>query len=217
MSFAAFSPQEISKIANIVSRRILVQVEGATCSGKTSFISDIHTVLRQKGIDIMIIDEAATKVFKENESFLKRLILYHPKSNQWKKTKLKLQEKVLSTQIDMLRQFAKSDFKLAIMDRGGASTAFHTIPLLAVQEDNSIGLICKKITKMARQVVMLSPLDSFQKTSNRYQKTLEEIVEEATGIKRYLEKWKINYFEIVSTERKTRNEIGVRQICSLIK
>ena len=217
MIFGTFDIKKISKIANKVSEKFLLQVEGATCSGKSSFVSDAYTVLKRKGINVMIIEEAATKVLIENNTLLKQLITYPTKSDQWKKFKIELQQKVLSHQIEGLERFAENGtYTLAIMDRGGASTAYHTIPLVSGKDKILIEGICREIGKMSSQIFLLSPLGFLDRSSPRYQRTLEEIKVEYKGIKHYLNRWRLNYLGIASVDRTARVKIGTVHILALL-
>lgn len=209
--------ERIYNIANKVSAKVLVQVEGATCSGKSSLVSQVYGMLKRKGIAVTVIQEAATRIFRENENLLKQLFAHSTKSNQWRKTKAKLQQRVLSEQIDGLEQFAEDDnCRIALMDRGGASTAYHTIPLFSEKEKDFAEEICKEIAKMSSQILLLSPLGFLQRNPYRYQKTFEEIENEAKGIKYYLTKWKLDYLEIPPFCSSIRAEIGVRHILNFL-
>ncbi len=204
-------------MASKISEKVLVQVEGGTSSGKSSFVSDVCKVSKRKGIDVMIIEEAATKILRDNNILLQKLVTHPAKSSQWKKAKIELQQKVLSHQIERLEWFAENNgHTLALMDRGGASTAYHTIPLLSGKDKILVEEICREIGKMSSQIVLLSPLGFLDRNSPRYQKTLEEIRDEYTGVKRYLNRWKLNYHCITSIRRTTRVRIGIRLILSLL-
>lgn len=212
----AFDVKKIFKIASKLSGKVLIQVEGATCSGKSSFVSDICETLKRREMDVMVIEEAATKVLTENANLLKQLLTYPAKSTQWKKSKMELQQKVLSHQIDGLKRFAENGaYKMALMDRGGASTAYHTIPLLSGKEKGLMEEICREMGKMSSQIILLSPLGFIRKNSPRYQKTLEEIKIEYRRIKHFLNSWKLNYLEIASVRRDTRVKKGIRCIFNL--
>ena len=213
----AFDARKIYKIAHKISEKVLVQVEGATCSGKSSFVSDIWTKLKQRGIDAMVIEEAATKVLIENDSLLEQLVARPHKSKQWKKSKMELQQKILSHQIESLERFAENDaYAVALMDRGGASTAYHTIPLLSCKDKSMIEEICREMGKMSSQIILLSPLGSLHRNSPRYQKTLEEIKLEHIGIKHFINRWRLNCFEITLLERSARVRIGIKCILALL-
>ena len=215
--FGTFEIKKIYKIMNKVSEKVLIQVEGATCSGKTSFVSDLCTMLKQKGIDTMIIEEAATKVLIENKILLEQLVAYPNMSKQWKKSKIELQQKILSHQIESLEQFAENNaHTIAIMDRGGASTAYHTIPLLSGNDKSLIERICREIAKMSSQITLLSPLGFLHKNSPRYQETPEETKTEYKGIKNYLNRWRLSYLEIAPVERNARLRIGIKCIHALL-
>jgi len=217
LTFVTFDIERIRKIASKFSEKILIQVEGATCSGKSSFVSDVCTMLKQKGINVMIIEEAATKVFMGSQILLEHLIAYPSESKQWKKSKIELQQKVLFHQMNGLEWFVENNtYKVALMDRGGASTAYHTIPLLSGKEKNLVEEICREVGKMSSQIILLSPLGFLSKNSPRYQKTLEEIEMEYKGIKHFLGSWKLNYFEIASTRRDIRMKKGIKCIFSLL-
>lgn len=217
MILTASDFERIYNIANKVSAKVLVQVEGATCSGKSSLVSQVYGMLKRNGIDVMVIQEAATRIFRERENLLKQLITHSAKSNQWRKTKIKLQQRVLSEQIDGLERFAENDnYEIALMDRGGASTAYHTIPLLSDKEKDLVEEICAQIAKMSTQTLLLSPLGFLQQKPNRYQKTLDEIENEAEGIKYYLTKWKLDYLEISSSQSSIRAKIGVEHILDFL-
>lgn len=209
--------KRIYKIASKVSEKVLIQVEGATCSGKTAFVSEVRTMLKRREIDVMIIEEAATKVLIENNTLLEQLTAYPNKSKQWKKSKIELQQKVLSHQIESLEQFAENDaYTVALMDRGGASTACHTISLLLGKDQRLTERICREIAKMSSQIILLSPLGFIHRNSPRYQKTLDEIEVEYRGIKHYLNRWSLNYLEIASVERSARLNIGIKCIVALL-
>lgn len=212
-----FDVKKIYEIAYKISKKVLVQVEGATCSGKSLFVSDIWAALKRRGINALIIEEAATKVLTENDNLLEQLIAHPPKSKQWRKSKIELQQKVLSHQIESLERFAENDaYTIALMDRGGVSTAYHTIPLLSDKEKNLIEGICREIGKMSSQIILLSPLGFLYRNSPRYQKTLEEIEVEHRNIKHFLNRWKLNYLEIASVDRGTRIRIGIKCILDLL-
>lgn len=212
-----FNIKKIHEIAGKVSEKVLIQIEGATCSGKTSFVSDVCTMLKRRGIDVMIIEEAATKVLIENNILLEELVAYPNKSKQWKKSKIKLQQKVLSHQIESLERFGENDsYTVALMDRGGASTAYHTIFLLLGKDKSLIERVCKEMAKMSSQIMLLSPLGFLHKNSPRYQKTLDEIEEEYRGIKDYLNRWRLNYLEIAPVERSARLNIGIKCIIAFL-
>lgn len=209
--------KKIYRISHELSGKILVQVEGATCSGKSSFVSDARATLKQKGIDVMVIEEAATKALTENDNLLKHLLTYPAKSSQWKKSKIELQQKVLFHQIDSLKQFAENDaYKVALMDRGGASTAYHTIPLLSSKEKGLMEEMCREMGKLSSQILLLSPLGFIRKDSPRYQKTLKEIKLEYSGIKHFLNSWKLNYLEIASARSSTRVRKGMKCVFNLL-
>jgi thymidylate kinase len=209
--------QRLRNIAHKVSGKILVQVEGATCSGKSSFVSDISATLKKKGIEAMIIEEAAEKILTENVDLYEQLITNSNTSEQWKKSKIELQQKVLRHQLENLEQFAENDlYSLALMDRGGASTAYHTIPLISGKDKILIERTCREIAKMSNLITFLHPLVFLDKNSVRYQKTLREIRAEYKGIKHYLDRWRLGYLEIASFERKARARIGIKQILALL-
>jgi thymidylate kinase len=209
--------KRIYRIAYKLSGKILVQVEGATCSGKSSFVSDIYAALKREGINVMFIEEAAKKILTENISLLEQLLNCPAKSNQWKKSKIELQQKVLFHQLDSLEQFAENGvYKVALMDRGGASTAYHSIPLLSSKEKGWMEEICREMGKMSSQIILLSPLGFIDKDSPRYQKTLEEIRAEYGGIKHFLNSWELDYLEISSVRRDTRVKKGMKCIFNLL-
>lgn len=210
--------RKILGIASKISKKVLIQVEGATCSGKSSFVSDVWTALRRRGIDIMIIEEAATKVLTENDNLLKQLISYPKQSEQWKSSKTELQKRVLRHQLESLEGFAENDaYTVALMDRGGASTAYHTIPLLSSRDKNLVEEICREIGQISRQIILLYPLGFLNGNSPRYQKTLEEIRVEHEGIKHLLDSWRLSYLEIASVNRDTRVKKGITCISSLLE
>ena len=212
-----FDIKKIYKLASKVSEKVLVQVEGATCSGKSSFVLDTYRVLKRKGIDAMTIEEAAAKVLIENNSLLIELTAHPTSSKQWEKSKMKLQKKVLSHQLEALERFAENDVStVAIMDRGGASTAYHTIPVLSDNEKELVEGICREIGRMSSHIILLSPIGFLDRSSPRYQKTLEEIELEYRGIRSYLDKWKLDYSEITSARRDTRVRTGIRYITALL-
>jgi len=212
-----FDAKKIYQIVRKVSEKVLVQVEGPTCSGKSSFVLDICATLKRKGIDVMVIEEAATEVLRKTYNLLEQLITHSSNSNQWRKAKIELQQRVLSEQIEGLERFAENDeYMVALMDRGGASTAYHTIPLLSDVEKEFIEGICREIGKMSSRIILLSPLGFLDGDSHRYQKTFEEIEAEDRGIKYYLDRWKLNYLEIPSVRRAIRVRIGIRHILDLL-
>ena len=217
MIFDTFDVKKIYQMARKVSEKVLVQVEGPTCSGKTSFVSDIYATLKRKGIDVMVIEEAATRVLRETDNLLEQLVSHSSKSNQWRKAKIELQRRVLFEQIEGLERFAENDeYGVALMDRGGASTAYHTIPLLSDKEKEFIEGICREIGKMGSQIILLSPPGFLDRDSSRYQKTFEEVKMENRGIKYYLDRWKLNCLEIPSVRRAIRVRIGIRCILDLL-
>jgi len=57
--FETFDVEKLQKIARDISEKSLVQVEGATCSGKSTLLLAVYRILKQKGINIMILEEAA--------------------------------------------------------------------------------------------------------------------------------------------------------------
>lgn len=212
-----FDAKRIYKIARKISEKVLVQVEGATCSGKSSFISGIWTKLKQRGIDSMVIEEAAAKVLTENDSLLEQLAARPHKSKQWIKSKMELQQRVLSHQVESLERFAENDaYTVALMDRGGASTAYHTIPLLSCKDKSVVEKMCKEMARMSSQIILLSPLGFLHRDSPRYQKTLEEIELEHIGIKHVIKRWSLNCFEIPSLERSARVGIGIKCVFALL-
>jgi thymidylate kinase len=200
------------------SNKILVQVEGPTSSGKSSFISDLYEKLQLRNISVTIIEEAATKILKESDWLLEQLHSQPTASNQWTRAKILLQKRVLHQQMKDLEWFAKNDeHKVALMDRGGASTAYHTIPLLQDARRSVVEEKCRKIGEMSSQIILLSHLGFISTNSIRYQKTIQEIEEEARGIKHYLDKWKLNYIEIGSDRQADRIRIGSRHVLSLLE
>jgi len=131
---------------------------------------------------------------------------------------MKLQQKVLKTQIECLKRFAEEDnFEPALMDRGGASMLFHTAPLLPDREKGPLEWVCREITRMSDRIILLPHLGFLQQNSFRYQSNLEEIEDEFIGIKHYLDKWKVNYLEIPRTQSDTQTKIGVQYILKLKK
>lgn len=210
--------KKISQIAGKVSEKILIQVEGSTCSGKTSFVLDSYATLVRQGVDVLIIEEAAAKILREHNNLLEQLSTPSQKSKHWREAKIELQQRVLSEQIECLEQFAENDqYRVAIMDRGGASTAYHTIPFFSNMEKDFIERICKELAKMGSQILFLSPLGFLDKDSPRYQNTVEEIELEDIGIKYYLDRWSLKYIEITSYPRKIRVNIGVKHILDYLK
>jgi len=131
---------------------------------------------------------------------------------------MKLQQKVLETQIECLERFAEEDnFEIALMDRGGASTLFHTAPLLPDREKRSLEKVCREITMMSDQIILLPHLGFLQQDSFRYQSNLEEIEDEFTGIKHCLDKWKVSYLEIPRTQSDIQAKIVVQYILKIKK
>jgi len=215
--FSIFNIEKVYEIAGKVSEKVLIQVEGATCSGKSSFVLDVYTVLKPKGTSLTIIEEAARKVLEEkNNAFFEQLNAYPRNSRQWKKSKIELQQKVLSHQIASLKRFAENnEYTMALMDRGGASTAYHTIPFLSGKCKSLIEEICREIAKMSSKIILLSPLGFLDGDCLRYQKTLKEIEAEHQGIKHYLTRWKLDYLEIPTVKKAERTRIGIRYILDL--
>jgi thymidylate kinase len=200
----------------MLSGRVLIEIEGTTCSGKSTFVQDLLEVIREWGIDVMTIDDCGTSVLSRDQDLLKQLTVNDAISAEWKKAKLELQEKVLLEQIDGLRRFAENErCMIALMDRGGASTAYHTIPFLSNLEKETICIICKEIAKMSNQTHLLTSLGFLQSGSSRYQKTMKETKTEERGIKQYLNKWNVNYYEINSTQRLDRINLGIQLILGL--
>ena len=212
MASSAIKRKKIHRLSSQLEKKTLIQIEGPTCSGKTSFVLGLCKELTGNGIKVMHIEEAATKVFKASKNILEQL-QSDPESNQWSKAKLELQQRVISEQLASLKSFAENnEYVIAIMDRGGASTAYHTIPLLSNEEKESIKNLCRDIGKMATLTIMLSPLGFLKHDSPRYQKTINEIEEEAIGIKNYLDRWEIRYLEIPPDSRAVRLTVGLKYI-----
>ena len=213
MLYPEIKSKEIERLSNQISKKILVQIEGPTCSGKTSFAFDLCLGLVEKGINVMCIEEAAAKVLKENRGIIEQL-QSDPGSHKWNETKLELQRKVISEQLISLSNFAENnDYVIAIMDRGGASTAYHTIPLLSNEvEKESIQNLCREMAKMAELTLMISSLGFLKRDSLRYQKTINEIGQEAIGIKNYLDGWTIRYLEIPAITRAARLTVGLKYV-----
>lgn len=165
----------------------------------------------------MIIEEAATEVLKKDNTLFKQLVTYPNESAEWKKCKLELQQKVISHQIESLERFARDDtHTLALMDRGGASTAFHTVPLLSGEDKRIVERICRETASISSQTILLSPVGFLPKDSLRYQKNLDEIRVEYRGIKRYLNKWGVDYIGIASIEKNARLNVGLKHILHLL-
>jgi hypothetical protein len=205
--------RKIDQAASAISKKVLVQVEGATCSGKTSLILDVHRILDQKGISAMILEEAATTVFKENKGILMKLCTCATNSSEWIETKEELQGKVLLEQICSLERFAADNYyAVALMDRGGASTAFHTLPFVLNKKKNSVEKICQKMSNLAQEVILLHPLGFLQKDATRYQQNYSEVLCEADGIRSFLDKWKIRFSEISLNDRFERARIAAKLI-----
>jgi len=216
-NFNALDLREIRELGFKIKRKVLILVEGPTCSGKTTFILDVHNILKEKGITTRIIEEAATKIFKEEPLLLEKLVNFPLKSSRWKAAKLELQKKILFCQLKDLAEFAQdSNSQIALMDRGGASTAYHTLSYLREKEKKLVEEICREITKISKGIIVLSPLGFLKKSSLRYQNSLEDIKAEEKGIKYYLNKWKINYLELISIDRNVRIKSGVEYILKVI-
>lgn len=183
----------ISKIQNNVDN-FMIQVEGSTCSGKTTLIKDVSDFLKKRGCCVEIIEEAATKVFVRNKSLFQILVKYSEKSERWIKVKKNLQRKILVQRCEDIIQFLKRDYcDVLLVDRGGASIAYHTIPFLSVNESLIVENLCRKISNMSAMTFFLENLGFLNYDTLRYQKTLYEIVLEENGIKKYLQKWKIPF------------------------
>ena len=161
----------------------------------------------------MVIEDCATKAFRDTPILLDQLVTTSRKSQKWKKTKLALQERVLLYQIEGLKRFAGSKFSMALMDRGGASTAYHTLPLLTSNNKEAVEATCEEIARMG-QIIFFSSLGILEKDS-RYQKTLREISAEHRGIKHYLNRWKMNYLEINPIQKAERLKIGTLAVLDL--
>lgn len=191
--------------------KILISVEGATCSGKTTFVLNMYSVLKSMRVPIKVIPEAASEIFKKQPLLLKKLN-GNPSSPSWVTAKVKLQKHILQYQSQAVLEFAADNrYKVAIMDRAGASTAYHTLPY--VKEDKFIiEQICKEITKLSKIVILLCPLGFLEKGMFRYQKSIEEIEKEAMGIKRYLDQWGISYLELKFKNKKSRENEGLKFI-----
>ncbi len=184
-----------------------MQVEGATCSGKSSIASGLHLILKRRGVKADLIEEAATKVFGENQVLIERLVVNRARGldSEWKRCKTKLQEMVLSQQLAGLELFAQNNsHNVGIMDRGGASTAFHTLPFVPDPEREMVEKACREISRMATRTILLSTLGFLQQGPFRYQETLKELADEAVGIRQYLDTWGIDYVAIRSRDRVAR-------------
>ncbi len=201
--------KRIQQTSKALANRRLVQVEGATCSGKSTFVANTRSEFRKKGLNVMVIEEAASKILNENQNLMNQL--EHPANYScWRKAKKKLQQKVLNLQISSLENFTKSNYEFAVMDRGGASTAYHTVPFLPAGERDLGERICKELSRISSQVILLPELGFFEKTPFRYQKNPQEIKEEFVGIKFYLDRWKIKYIT-------TREQLDLAKTSDLSK
>jgi len=209
---------ELRQIGLEIAGKVLMSIEGPTCSGKTNFISDTVISLRKVGIVAKVIDEAATKILEKDPILCKKLNHYPLESNSWRRSKLELQKKILTRQVKDLEEFAKnSDYQIAIMDRSGASTAYHTLPYVKKEERSTVEKICKWATKMSSGVILLSPLGFLDKNSVRYQNSFEEIKAEQEGIEYYLNRWVIDYLKLASTNKNIRMENGLEYILKTLK
>jgi hypothetical protein len=200
-----------------MAKRILLQVEGGTCSGKSTFVKDIGHILNSCGIPSKVVDESARKVFNENPTLFGQLCSLPPDSRGWKQAKKESQLRILSEQISELHKLSYEGSFVSIMDRGGASTAFHGITVLSDLVKPSFEDACKKITKAAHLIFLLPQLGFLYVNSNRYQTMYEDTMSESNGIKWYLDRWKISYVEILPTDRFLRNIIGVYHILKLLQ
>lgn len=123
---------------------------------------------------------------------------------------------MLDKQIEDLERFAENDnYEIALMNRGGASTAYHTASLLIDRKKNFVMMMCREISKMSSQIIVLHQLGFLQRNSFRFQKSFEEIECEISGIKCYLDKWKLNYLEIPYLQRASHSRIAVKYIRNL--
>lgn len=216
--------EKVHEVISEVSKKNLLQIEGSTLSGKTTFISDLNKKLRQKKLVVLIIEEAAAQVLRKNQQLFRQLVMCDRRSKDWKKAKTTLQQEVLITQVESLEYYAENDnFDIALMDRGGASTAYHMLPFIPDERKVLVEDICKELSKIARLTLFLSPIISLNNYEPsrcngalRYQKTFREINLEYKGIKFYLNKWKLNFIEISSFRRRARIEAGLRCIFDLL-
>lgn len=191
--------------------KLLVQIEGATFSGKSTFISDFKKKMKNEKQNIMIIEEAAAIIFKKNPDLFNGLDNHSKTSILWRRNKIMLQEKILIEQLESLKLFAENDdFRFAIMDRGGASTAYHTLPFLS-EKEILVEALCKKITKLANKILLFSPLQYFNSVEPlvtnsfpRYKGSLREINLEYNGIIYYLDKWKSNFVDVSIVKKSSR-------------
>lgn len=208
---------EVKKISAGLAAKILFQVEGPTSSGKTTFIEDMHVIIREKKLDALIIEDCATKVFRTDPILFLHINSFPIDSLEWQLAKIELQQKVLFEQLDCLKQFVEDDNSLvAFMDRGGASTAYHMLPLSTLDDKKKITKICCEISRMSTLTIMFSSIGFIANNTFRYQKNLKEIMLEEKGIRSLLRRWAINYLEIKSLDRLSRIEIGVRNIFPII-
>jgi hypothetical protein len=202
---------------SMISKKILVQVEGASCSGKSTFAREVKDILNSHRINSAIIEEAACKIFRQNKVLYKQFCSFSPNSKKWKQAKKTFQYEILSEQLSQLMTLPKEGSTVFLMDRGGASTAFHTLPLLSTLNKLNFEEECREITTAASIVFLLSPLGFLETDFHRYQVTYKEVLDESAGIKYFLDKWNIDYIEICTTLRNQRYNIAFNHIVSTLK
>lgn len=211
-----FDSKKIQRIHHKLSKKSLVQIEGATCSGKTTFVLGVSKILEQKGFKVMVIEEAARLVLIRNRDLLEQLVKHRPNSKCWRIAKINLQQKILAMQLDHLERFGDADnFEIALMDRGGASTFFHMSPLLSDCALSSFENVCKKITQMSDLVILLPQLGVFQHDSFRFQRNLDEVLDEFFAIKYFLDICDVNYLELPSSVADVQAHLGFQHILQL--
>lgn len=198
------------------TKKTVISIEGSTCCGKTTFAHNIHDALQRVGTATTVIREAATEILEKDPSFHKRLSEYPANSNPWKEAKLELQMRIITTQIKDLTGFFQSNHRIAIMDRSGASTAYHTLPYLNKEEQSLLEPICIEIIRMSKIVIFLPPIGVVEQNSLRYQKSYDEVKNEDIGIRHFLDKWGINYKTLASSDENTRTKEGLEYITSIL-
>lgn len=131
------------------------------------------------------------------------------KSDEWIKAKKNLQRKILVQRCEDIIQYLKRNYcDIFLVDRGGASIAYHTIPFLSATESLIVENLCRKISNISSMTFFLNNLGFLNYDTLRYQKNLNEIVLEENGIIKYLQKWKISFMSLkVSSVIERRNLI----------
>jgi thymidylate kinase len=199
-----------------LSQKILIQVEGSTCSGKTTFLNDIKQIIESMAIDCVLIEESASKIIEKNPLIFNDICNHGQNSKIWKNAKTELQQMIVLDQVVQLEKLSTSKIDLALMDRGGASSAFFMDSLVSSEHFKEYEETCRNMSNSAKLVLLLSPLGFLETANFRYQKKYSELTTEYQGIKKYIEKWGIKFTEIHNNERLVRNKIGVAIILYLL-